>query len=79
MDISMNMIDLESDILDVFVEKTHIFESKGEARRMIQSNAVSFNQERITEDFQMSEKCLLSGKYILVQKGKKNYFLIIVE
>ena len=70
--------DLSSGILDVLAEKTEVFESKGEARRMIKSNAVSINKEKITEDFQLSENDLLNGKYILAQKGKKNYFLLIV-
>ena len=70
---------LKSDILDVLAEKTRILESKGSARRMISSNAISINKEKITEDFQLSTDNLLNEKYILVQKGKKNYFLIIVE
>ena len=75
----MNKLDLGSGILDILSEKTRIFESKGEARRMIHSNAVSINKEKITEDFQLTENNLLNGKYLLIQKGKKNYFLIIVE
>jgi tyrosyl-tRNA synthetase len=75
----MSKADLGLGILDIVAEKTQIFASKGEARRMIQSNAVSINKEKITEDFQLSEKDLLNGKYILAQKGKKNYFLIIVS
>jgi tyrosyl-tRNA synthetase len=71
--------DLSAGILDVLSEKTQVFASKGEARRMISSNAVSINKEKITEDFQLSENDLLNGKYILAQKGKKNYFLIIVS
>ena len=74
----MKKEDLSSGILNVLAEKTAVFESKGEARRMIQSNAVSINKEKITEDFQLSGNNLLNGKYILAQKGKKNYFLIIV-
>jgi tyrosyl-tRNA synthetase len=70
--------DLALNILDIVAEKTQIFSSKGEARRMIQSNAVSINKEKITEDIQLSENNLLNGKYILAQKGKKKYFLIIV-
>jgi len=70
--------DLSLNILDIVAEKTQIFASKGEARRMIKSNAVSINKEKITEDIQLSENNLLNGKYILAQKGKKNYFLIIV-
>jgi len=74
----MSKVDLGLGILDIVAEKTQIFSSKGEARRMIQSNAVSINKEKITEDFQLFENNLLNRKYILVQKGKKNYFLIIV-
>ncbi len=74
----MKKKDLSSGILDVLAEKTAVFESKGEARRMTQLNAVSINKEKITEDFQLTENDLLNGKYILAQKGKKNYFLIIV-
>ena len=75
----MNKADLGLGILDILTEKTQIFASKGEARRMIKSNAVSINKEKITEDVQLSENDLLNGKYILAQKGKKNYFLIIVS
>jgi tyrosyl-tRNA synthetase len=70
--------DLSLNILDIVAEKTQIFASKGEARRMIKSNAVSINKEKISEDIQLSENNLLNRKYILAQKGKKNYFLIIV-
>ena len=74
----MNKDDLGLGILDIVAEKTQIFASKGEARRMIKSNAVSINKEKINEDVQLSENNLLNRKYILAQKGKKNYFLIIV-
>ena len=74
----LSKADLDLNILDIVAEKTQIFSSKGEARRMIKSNAVSINKEKITEDIQLSESNLLNGKYILAQKGKKNYFLIIV-
>ena len=70
--------DLSLDILNIVAEKTQIFVSKGEARRMIKSNAVSINKGKITEDIQLTVNDLLNGKYILVQKGKKNYFLIII-
>jgi len=71
--------DLALDILDIVAEKTQVFASKGEARRMIKSNAVSINKGKITKDMQLSENNLLNGKYILVQKGKKNYFLITAK
>ena len=75
----MNKADLALGILDILAEKTQIFASKGEARRMISSNAVSINKEKITENIKLSENNLLNKKYILAQKGKKNYFLIIVS
>ena len=75
----INKESLNSKILDVLAEKTQIFSSKGEARRMIQSNAVSINKEKISENLQLTENNLINKKYILVQKGKKNYFLIIVS
>ena len=70
--------DLALDILDIVAQKTQIFASKGEARRMIKSNAISINKEKIKEDIKLTENDLLNGKYILTQKGKKNYFVIIV-
>ena len=70
---------LNSKILDILAEKTQIFSSKSEARRMIQSNAVSINKEKISENLQLTENNLINKKYILIQKGKKNYFLIIVS
>ena len=70
--------DLQLGILDIMAEKTKIFSSKGEARRMIKSNAISINKEKITDEFNFSKNNLINNKYVLVQKGKKNYFLIIV-
>ena len=71
--------DLDSGIVDFLVEKTQVFASKGEARRMLKSNAVSVNKEKVSEEKQISNADLISNKYILAQKGKKNYFLIIVK
>jgi len=66
-------------ILEFLAESTNIFASKGEARRMIKDNAVSVNKEKVGEDFVVSESDLLNGKYILIQKGKKNYFLVRIN
>ena len=71
--------DLNTGVLDIIAEKTQIFKSKGEARRMIASNAVSINKEKVTENFQITENNLLNQKYLLIQKGKKNYFLTFVQ
>ncbi len=66
-------------IIDFLAEKTQIFTSKGEARRMLKDNGVSINKSKVREDFALSLSDLLNEKYILVQKGKKNYFLVIVN
>jgi tyrosyl-tRNA synthetase len=67
-------------ILDLLSEKTNfiIFTSKGEARKMIQGGGVSINKEKINEPNQPVLHSLLQGKDLLVQKGKKQYFIISV-
>ena len=60
-----------------FLAETNIFPSKGEARKMIQNGGVSINRKKITGfDFSVSADLLLHDKYLLVQKGKKNYYLV---
>jgi tyrosyl-tRNA synthetase len=76
---SISKEELNTDIFTLLVEKTSIFNSKGEARRMISSNAVSFNKEKISSEFNSSDISLINEQYLLVQKGKKNYFVIKVS
>jgi len=64
-------------VIDLLAEKTSVFSSKGEARRAIQGGGVSINKERIdNSEFVIGADRLLNSKYLLVQKGKKNYYLI---
>ncbi len=63
-------------LLDFLAAKTGIFKSNGEARRMLKDRAVMINKNRVNENYQLSNNDLLNNRYILVQKGKKNYFLI---
>lgn len=63
-------------ILDFLSAKAGAFKSNGEARRMLKDNAVAINKAKIKEDYNLSSSDLLNNKYILVQKGKKNYFLV---
>ena len=65
-------------LLDFLSAKAGAFKSNGEARRMLKDNAVSINKQKIKEDYQITEDDLLNGKFILVQKGKKNYFIVKV-
>ncbi len=60
-----------------FLAETNIFPSKGEARKMIQNGGVSINRKKISSfDFSVSANLLLHNKYLLIQKGKKNYYLV---
>jgi tyrosyl-tRNA synthetase len=63
-------------LLDFLAAKTGVFKSNGEARRMLKDRAVMINKNRVDENYQLSSNDLLNNRYILVQKGKKNYFLI---
>jgi tyrosyl-tRNA synthetase len=63
-----------------FLAESGIFPSKGEARKTIQGGGISINKEKLTDPaLLVDSKSLLAGKYILVQKGKKNYYLVIAE
>lgn len=66
-------------IVEVLVEKGNFLASNGEARRELKQNAISVNKEKIDESYLLSSKDLIADKYILLQKGKKNYFLVNVE
>lgn len=66
----------EINIVDFLAEKTEIFKSKGEARRMLKDNGISINKEKVKAEYIISEKDLLNNKYVLIQKGKKNYFIV---
>lgn len=64
--------------VELLAGKTRILASKSEARRSLKENAISINKEKIKEDYTASCADLLNDQYILVQKGKKNYFIIHV-
>lgn len=66
--------------LDLLAERTKIFPSKGEARKMIQANGFSLNKEKLTDpQTPLTDANLLNGKYLLFQKGKKNYYLVVAK
>ncbi len=67
-------------ILDALAVETSVFPSKGEARKMIQQNGFSLNKEKMSDIARsLTEDDIIDGKYILVQKGKKDYYIIIVN
>ena len=79
---SISKADLQGGLsaTDLLAEKTSVFPSKGEARKMMQGGGVSVNKVKITDAAQLFvAEDLLNGRYLVVQKGKKNYFLLIAE
>ncbi len=76
---SLSSIEAGVNVVNLLTE-TGIFPSKGEARKMIQNGGVSINREKVTDQQLVVDKShLLHGRYILVQKGKKNYYLLLAE
>jgi tyrosyl-tRNA synthetase len=78
--ISKSELETGINVIDLLAEKTEVFSSKGELRRTIQGNGLSINKEKINNaDLIIGKDYLISNKYILAQKGKKNYYVIIAE
>ena len=67
---------LGSNIIDLLSEKSGFLKSKGEAKRELQGNAISVNKEKVKDDFVAAERDLIDGKFLLLQKGKKQYFIV---
>ena len=79
-EIARQDIEAGTKIVDLLTEKAPVFPSKGELRKLAQQGGVSINKEKITDvNVPVSTDILLNNKYILAQKGKKNYFLLIVK
>ena len=67
-----------ADIVNLLSEKTGFLSSKGEAKRELAGNSISVNKNKVNESFVTSEENLINGKFLLLQKGKKNYFVVKV-
>ena len=77
--VNIPMAEIENGIpiIDFLGERTMITSSKGEARRMLKEGSISVNKNKIDENYSITTSHLLRNKYILLQKGKKNYYLVI--
>ena len=77
--IKRSLLDDGIDIVTVLTNETGFFNSKGEARRAINQNAISVNQAKVTLDYFIGIGDLIANQYVLLQRGKKNYFVIKVN
>lgn len=77
-EISRGEINSGLGIIDVLGEKTGFLSSNGEARRALKENSISLNKEKVNDTKEVGTSDLISDKYILLQRGKKNYFIVKV-
>ncbi|MBO4954859.1 MAG: tyrosine--tRNA ligase [Muribaculaceae bacterium] len=79
-EISLEQLKQGIKLADLLTDHAAVFPSKGEMRKMVQGGGVSINREKITDAYaEANADLLLNGKYMLVQRGKKNYFLLIAK
>ena len=77
-EISKNEIGSGINIVEVLNEKTGFLKSNGEARRALSANSIAVNKEKVNEEFVLTSKDLINNQFVLLQSGKKNYFVIRV-
>ncbi len=78
-EILRNDITVGINIVDMLNEKSGFLKSNGEARRALAENSISVNKEKVTEEFQLTTTDLINNQFVLLQRGKKNYFVIRVK
>ena len=76
MSLSRDVLNQGVPLIEFLSEQTGILKSKGEARRALQENSIQINKQRVDAEFVVSREQLLNNSHILVQRGKKNYFLV---
>lgn len=75
-EVSRGEIEAGLDMVNALAEKTGFLKSNGEARRALKQNSISVNQEKVAEDFTITTDDLINDRFVLLQRGKKNYFMI---
>lgn len=78
-ELSIDNLSQGINLIELLVEKSNIFPSKGEARRMLKDGGIQLNKQKLTEEISVDKSFLLNQKYLLVQKGKKNYYLLVAR
>ncbi len=77
--IAKSKVETGIDVVDLLAVETNVFASKGEIKRALKENSISINKAKISEGYNVTANDILAGSYIVVQKGKKNYYLIVVQ
>ena len=66
-------------IIGALSEKTGFLKSNGEARRALKENSISVNREKVTEDYRLSSEDLINNQFVLLQRGRRNYFILVIK
>lgn len=77
----VEMADIEAglDMIGALAAKTGFLDSNGAARRELKQNAISVNKEKVKEDYTITKDDLINNKFVLLQRGKKNYYVLVVK
>ncbi|MBS9462383.1 tyrosine--tRNA ligase [Flagellimonas sp. 389] len=77
--IARTELDVGLDMIGALAAKTGFLGSNGEARRELKQNSISVNKEKVKEDYHLTASDLINNKFVLLQRGKKNYFVLVVD
>ena len=77
-EISLAELNQGIDMIALLASKTQFLSSNGEARRALKENSISVNKAKVDENYSIGANDLIDGKYVLLQRGKKNYFIVEV-
>jgi len=78
-EISAHQLEGGLDMIAALSAQTGFLGSNGEARRELKQNSISVNKEKVTEDYKITREDLINGKFVLLQRGKKNYYVLVVN
>ncbi|WP_396591487.1 tyrosine--tRNA ligase [Allomuricauda sp. R78024] len=77
--VSIDEVNAGLDMIGALAAKTGFLASNGEARRELKQNSISVNKQKVKEDFLITTSDLINNKFVLLQRGKKNYFVLVVS
>ena len=78
-EVSRALVENGLDMIAALAAETGFLASNGEARRELKQNSISVNKEKVKEDYQITTNDLINDKFVLLQRGKKNYFVLVVK
>jgi tyrosyl-tRNA synthetase len=77
-EVSVSAVEAGLDIISALAENTGFLKSNGEAMRALKENSISVNKEKVSEGYRITSEDLINGQFVLLQRGKKNYFILKV-